>query len=84
MARPKKTLETILLGRSDTNLGFEDVRSLLHSLGFSERVKGDHHIFYRKGVEEILNLKPKGGKAKAYQVKQLRAVILKYKLKLEV
>jgi hypothetical protein len=31
-------------------------------------------------VTEILNLQPKQGKAKAYQVKQVRDVILKYKL----
>ena len=32
------------------------------------------------GVEEILNLQPKGAKAKPYQVKQVRNLILKYKL----
>jgi len=44
------------------------------------RVRGDHHIFAKENVEEILNLQPKGGKAKPYQVKQVRSVILKYKL----
>jgi hypothetical protein len=34
----------------------------------------------RDGVEEILNLRPKSRKAKIYQVKQVPAVILKYKL----
>jgi hypothetical protein len=32
------------------------------------------------GIEEILNFQPKQGKAKAYQVKQVRDVILKYQL----
>jgi hypothetical protein len=32
-----------------------------------------------EGVEEILNLQPVGSKAKAYQVKQVREIILKYK-----
>ncbi len=41
---------------------------------------GGHHIFYRAGVEEILNLQAKGGKCKPYQVKQVRSVILKYRL----
>lgn len=31
-------------------------------------------------VEEILNLQPKGAKAKPYQVKQVRSIILKYRL----
>jgi hypothetical protein len=51
-------------------------------LGFSLRIRGDHHIFWMEGVEEILNLQPIGTKAKAYQVKQVREVILKYKLSL--
>jgi transposase len=54
---------------------------LLLSLGFSERIKGNHHIFTRNDVIEIINLQPlKDGKAKAYQVKQVRNLILKYKL----
>ena len=48
-------------------------------LGFEERVRGSHHIFTKGGVEEILNLQAKGGKAKPYQVKQVRTVIIKYK-----
>jgi hypothetical protein len=44
-------------------------------------IKGDHHIFYKEGVEEIVNLQPlSDGKAKAYQVKQVRVIIFKYKL----
>ncbi|GAI80263.1 unnamed protein product, partial [marine sediment metagenome] len=31
-------------------------------------------------VGEILNLQPKGNKSKPYQVKQVRNVVLKYKL----
>ncbi len=50
------------------------------SLGFEERVRGSHHIFSKDGLEEILNLQPKQGKAKAYQVKQVRVIILQYKL----
>lgn len=54
--------------------------ALLDALGFSERVRGDHHIFTRGDIEEILNLQPRDGKAKAYQVRQVRGVILRYKL----
>ncbi len=59
---------------------FGDLRALLSHLGFSERVRGDHHIFTREGLAEILNLQPRGSKAKAYQVKQVRAVITSYGL----
>jgi predicted RNA binding protein YcfA (HicA-like mRNA interferase family) len=53
---------------------------LLNALRFAERIKGSHHIFTRRDVEEIINIQPKGNKAKAYQVKQIRNVILKYRL----
>jgi hypothetical protein len=44
-------------------------------------VYGSRRIFRRADVEEILNLQPRGdGKAKPYQVKQVRAIILKYRL----
>lgn len=76
MSRPEKTLERVLSGRSDASLGFTELCGLLRSLGFTERVKGSHHIFVRDGVAEILNLQPKAGKAKPYQVRQVRTVIL--------
>jgi len=49
-------------------------------MGFEERVKGSHHIFSRRDVEEILNLQPRGYLAKPYQVKQVRRVLIRYKL----
>jgi predicted AlkP superfamily pyrophosphatase or phosphodiesterase len=80
----KKILDKVLSGLSDRNLKFDDLLKLLSDFGFSQRTKGDHHIFYREGVEEIINLQPlKGGKAKAYQVKQVRMLILKYKFQAE-
>ena len=57
-----------------------DLCALLSHLGFTERIRGDHHIFSRDGVAEILNLQPREGKAKAYQVKQVRAVLTSYGL----
>ncbi len=80
MSRTEKTRERILLGASDANIDFEDLRRLLSSLGFTERVKGSHHIFARDGVDEIINIQPKQNKAKAYQVRQVRNIILKYRL----
>jgi hypothetical protein len=79
--RHDKLLEQILAGRSDHNIPFEPLRSLLLSFGFRERIRGDHHIFGREGVVEILNLQPlPSGKAKSYQVRQVRNVIVRYKL----
>lgn len=80
MGKHRKTLERILEGNPDRNIAFRDLCGLLKYLGFDERVKGDHHIFSREGVTEILNLQPKGSKAKAYQVKQVRDLIFEYRL----
>lgn len=80
MSQRDKLLVKILLGTSDANISFEPLCQLLVSLGFDERIQGSHHIFSKEGVEEILNLQPKQGKAKAYQVKQVRNMILKYQL----
>ena len=55
-------------------------RSFLTALGFVVRIKGDHFIYTKDGLEEIINLQPKGSKAKPYQVRQVRQIILKYKL----
>ncbi len=76
----ENTLEAILRASSDQNVAFGDLRHVLSRLGFHERIKGDHFIFSRDGVMEIINLQPIGNKAKAYQVKQVRNLIVKYKL----
>ena len=75
-----KTLRRLLSGTSDAAIRFDDLCSLLQSLGFDKRVKGSHHLFRKSGVEERINLQREGNNAKPYQVKQVRAVILKYKL----
>lgn len=80
MGQQDKLVTKILDGSSDANIHFNELRALLSRIGFAERIRGDHHIFTKEGVAEILNLQPKGGKAKPYQVKQVRQVIVKYKL----
>jgi hypothetical protein len=80
MGKFENVLVAILRGTSDNNIGFADLRYALGELGFEARIKGDHFIYTRHGVAEIVNIQPLGNKAKAYQVKQIRAIILKYKL----
>jgi len=44
--------------------------SLLLDLGFETRIQGDHHILFRDGIPEIINLQPlSGNMCKPYQVK---------------
>ena len=83
MAKIAKLIEKILAGRSDAGIRFEELRSLLKVLGFEERIQGSHHIFRRADVEERLNLQREGAKAKPYQVRQVRNVILKYRLEVD-
>ena len=75
-----KLLGTILRGASDANIAFEDLCQLLRHLGFDERTRGSHHLFRKSGIIELINLQRDGSKAKVYQVRQVRAVLLKYRL----
>jgi hypothetical protein len=74
------TLRRVLDGSADADIGFRALRALLFRLGFDERIRGDHHIFTRDGVAEIINLQPRHGKAKPYQIRQVRRLIRKYSL----
>ena len=80
MAGSDKLLSRILHGTSDANIHFDELCQLLRRIGFEERSRGSHHVFRRQGVQELINLQRDGNKAKVYQVRQVRAVILKYRL----
>jgi predicted RNA binding protein YcfA (HicA-like mRNA interferase family) len=80
MKMHESVLSRVLQGASDANIRFQDLRGLLNALGFAERVRGSHHIFSHPGIDEILNLQPRGSLAKPYQVKQVRKVVIRYKL----
>ena len=80
MGKYDKLLLQILRGTSDANIHFDDLCQLIRRLGFEERIRGSHHLFRKEGVEEKINLQREGNKAKVYQVRQVRTVILKYNL----
>jgi hypothetical protein len=80
MSKVEKFLAQLLRGTSDANISFDGLCQLLRHLGFDERSNGSHRIFTRAGVEEIVNLQPRGAMAKPYQVKQVRGIIVKYRL----
>lgn len=80
MGRLTKVRDSILAGASDSNIDFGALCQLLLNLGFEERCRGSHHIFTRHGVDEIINIQPKGKNAKAYQVRQVRNLLIKYQL----
>jgi predicted RNA binding protein YcfA (HicA-like mRNA interferase family) len=80
MSKFDKLILKLLSGTSDNNFDFNNLVSLLERFGFSVRIKGSHHIFFKEGVDEIINLQPINNKAKAYQLKQVREILIKYKL----
>lgn len=80
MSRRDKLIDRILRGTSDATIGFDDLCSLLVSLGFTVRAKGSHHVFSKPGILERINLQRDGASAKPYQVRQVRDVIVKYRL----
>lgn len=81
MSKFEKLQLKLLSGNADNNFSFDDLRNILFHFKFVERTTGgSHRIFYKDGIEEIINIQPNGNKAKPYQVKQVRLIILKYKL----
>ncbi|HEX5397558.1 MAG TPA: type II toxin-antitoxin system HicA family toxin [Verrucomicrobiae bacterium] len=80
--RNRKLLEHAL--RNPAGLRFEEVKKLAQAFGFRlDRVNGSHHIFVRAGVPRLVNLQNCGGKAKAYQVRQLLKLAELHNLPLE-
>jgi len=63
------------MAKSDRAIYFTNV-----AIGFQARVRGDHHIIAKTGVAQIINIQPKGAKAKSCQMKQVRSLIIKYGL----
>lgn len=80
MATIEKLMYSIMSGTQDRNIKFAELQRILDVLGFQHRIKGDHFIYWKDGIGEIINIQPDGNQAKPYQVKQLRNLILKYKM----
>jgi len=83
MGKYEKLLEKILSGKSDQNIDFNELLNILLNLGFEQRIKGSHHILFKADLDEIINIQPNGSKAKAYQVKQIRTIIVNNQLELK-
>jgi predicted RNA binding protein YcfA (HicA-like mRNA interferase family) len=76
-----KLIKLVLEGTSDNNISFSELSGLLIKLGFEHRIKGSHHIYFKSGLEEIINIQPDSkNMAKPYQVKQVRELIIRHKL----
>lgn len=68
-------------GRHDADFSFNQLCSLLTEVGYTMRkAKGNHVIFHRDATFLNLQSAP-GGKAKAYQVRQVRQELPNLNLK---
>ena len=84
MSRAEKLAAKLLTGRSDKNFSFDDLCYIIERAGFECRGgKGSHRIYAKQGVAEIINVQPRGGgEAKPYQVKQVRELLVKYRIEI--
>lgn len=80
MSRLDRVFQKVVQGSADASVRFRDLRRLMQSMKFKERIRGDHYLYTREDILEIINLQPRESNAKAYQVKQVRALIVKYRL----
>lgn len=82
MSQHEKLLQSVLSGKQDQNIKFDDLGKLLQSSGFTlERISGSHHIYSYPGIIELIDLQPDKrdhSKAKPYQVKQVRNFFKRY------
>lgn len=82
MTTKEKLRKKLMDGKSDKNFSFEELCTFVQQVGFTLRgLKGSHSVFYKEGVSEIINLqRTRDGKAKPYQVRQIRDIVLRYHL----
>jgi len=81
MSKAEKLFDKLIAARNDANFPFDDLCTLLVKLGYIARKTKGSHIIFQRGPS-FLNLQPTtGGKAKSYQVRQVRQELQKLNLK---
>lgn len=81
MTSYNKLYDKIIKSENCNNIKFNEFKLFLEKTGFQlVRTRGDHHMYVFDGLDEIINIQPNGKNAKAYQIKQVRFIVNKYKL----
>lgn len=75
MSSLEKLLDRLRNPNRDAGWDFGDLCGILQRLGFEMRIHGSHHFFRRPAAAGVINLQPRGGQAKPYQVRQVRRVL---------
>jgi HicA toxin of bacterial toxin-antitoxin, len=74
-SRQARLWERIAAGQV-RNIGFIEFCRLVEAFGFElRRVSGSHHIYRHPGVPRPLNLQPRNGEAKPYQIGQFLEMV---------
>ncbi|MDZ4712737.1 MAG: type II toxin-antitoxin system HicA family toxin [bacterium] len=60
MSKIDKLVEKLLLGHSDNNFDFDDLRKVILHFGFAEDIKGSHHTYRIKSHNAFINIQPSG------------------------
>jgi hypothetical protein len=78
MGKKEKLLAKLLAGNSDNNFSISDLATVLRHAGYThERTSGSHMIFKHETLPMVNLQKRDDGKAKNYQVRQVREILEK-------
>lgn len=70
------------MDRSLNNVRFSDFCRLIEWFGFQHKGgKGSHKTYFRRDIQEIIDIQPLKGEAKPYQIRQFLRLVRLYNLK---
>ena len=79
MGTKEKLIQKVLYAPVHS-VSFRDVQYfLVRVYCMDERIVGDHFIYRKSGIPDIINIQPgRGGMAKPYQLRQIRELVKRY------
>ncbi len=81
MNKAEKLKIKLLAGQGYHNFSFGDLGALLAGLGFTlDRQEGSHQVWQHPNVQKSVNVQSVHGKAKPYQLRQIRDLVREHKL----
>jgi predicted RNA binding protein YcfA (HicA-like mRNA interferase family) len=81
MNKADKLKAKVLSGKGYHNFSFSDLAVLLAGLGFVlDRQESSHQVWKHPAVPTLVNVQSVKGKAKPYQLRQLREIIKEHRL----
>lgn len=81
MSQYEKIRSDVLSGKCDKNISEADMKFFLSKIGATHKRTAGSHIQYTiDNIPELINIQPKNGKIKPYQVKEIRNIVNKYRL----